>query len=335
MKRNLFFVFRFCFVVLFISGVSATNSFPQLKEEKVITDIHLADPAILHYKNTYYLYGTVEGNANEGFLVYSSPDMKRWKGPVGVNKGYALQKGDVYGTADFWAPHVFQYNNKFYIAYVANENIAIAVSDSPIGPFTQVAKTALAASVKQIDPYVFIDTNGKKYLYHVRLENGNRLFVAELNDDFSAIKDETLKECISATDTWENTANAPWPVAEGPSVLKHNNLYYFIYTANDFRNPDYAVGYATSNSPYGPWRKSIDNPIISRKNIGINGTGHGDFIGDGKGQFFYIFHTHNSENKVGPRKTAIVRSGFIRNKASGTDDLKVDEKTFYYPQLVQ
>ncbi|MDQ6764420.1 MAG: family 43 glycosylhydrolase, partial [Bacteroidota bacterium] len=175
-----------------------------------------------------------------------------------------------------------------------------------------------------------IDDDGKKYLYHVRLINGNKLFVAEMKDDFSAIKPETLRECITATEDWENTTHG-YPVTEGPSILKHNNLYYFVYTANDFRNPEYAVGYAVSNSPYGPWKKYSGNPILSRKNIGKNGTGHGDFIKDEKGNLFYVFHTHNSDTKVAPRTTAIVKAIFSKDKSTGIDKLFIDEKSFYYP----
>ena len=186
--------------------------------------IYLADPSIFHHKGMYYLYGTVGSNANQGFIVYTSDDMKTWKRSKEVNDGYALRRGDAYGTANFWAPQVFLYNNKFYMAYVANENIAIAESSSPLGPFTQRVKEPLVAPVKQIDPFVFIDDDGKKYLYHVRLTNGNKLFVAEMTDDFSAIKPETLQECITATEPWENTANSKWPVAEGPALIKHKNL---------------------------------------------------------------------------------------------------------------
>lgn len=305
----------------------------QIKNEHNSRDIHLADPTILYHQGIYYLYGTVEGNANQGFLVYTSSDMKKWDGPKGTQAGYALRKGDAFGEHGFWAPQVFYYNQQFYLAYTANEQIAIATSNSPLGPFTQAQKTALPAPVKQIDPFVFIDDDGKKYLYHVRLTNGNRLFVAELTDDLTAIKPESLRECLTATEPWENTAQAPWPVAEGPSVLKHKNRYYFVYSANDFRNPDYAVGYAVSDSPYGPWQKYTGNPIISKKNIGINGTGHGDFVKNKKGTLFYVLHTHYAANKVTPRKTAIIKLRFAKDKPNGTDKLVIDRKSLYYPQL--
>ncbi len=291
--------------------------------------IHLADPTIFSEGGVYYLYGTVEGNTGNGFKVYTSADMKHWKNDSSKNGGFALSKGLSYGTANFWAPQVFKLNGIFYMAYVANENIAIAQSNSPAGPFTQKIIKALDAPMKQIDPFVFVDDDGKKYLYHVRLTEGNKIFVAEMENDLSAIKTATLKECITATTTWENTAHTNWPVTEGPSVLKHNNLYYLFYTANDFRNPDYAVGYATSNSPYGPWKKYEGNPIISKSILGINGTGHGDFVLDAKGQLTYVFHTHFSGSKPTPRRTAIIKVHFEKD-GKAIDKMVIDKDSFHF-----
>jgi len=298
--------------------------------DKDSASIFLADPAMLNYQGVYYLYGTVGRNPDNGFKVYSSKDIEHWKIDTNNHGGFALRKGDVFGNAKFWAPQVFSYNNMFYMAYVADENIAIATSSDPAGPFTQKSSKALDAPVKQIDPFIFIDDDGKKYLYHVRLTNGNKIFVAEMEDDLSAIKPATLKECITATVSWENTANSNWPVAEGPSVIKHNHLYYLFYTTNDFRNPDYAVGYATSKTPYGPWEKYAGNPIISKKNIGINGTGHGDFVMDEQHNLVYVFHTHFSDTKPTLRRTAVIKVKFEKDDKSGIDKLVVDEKTFRF-----
>lgn len=100
--------------------------------------------------------------------------MKNRKANKEADNGYALRKGTGYGTANFWALKVF-YNNRIYMTYVANENIAIAESKTPLGPFTQKIKQPLAAPVKQIAPFVFID-NDVKNIYHGRLSNGNKLF---------------------------------------------------------------------------------------------------------------------------------------------------------------
>lgn len=286
--------------------------------------IYLADPAIFHFKNTYYLYGTVEGQANDGFKVYSSTNQKDWK-----DEGFALKKGESYGEKGFWAPQVFHYQNQFFMAYVANENIAIATSNSPLGPFKQSSLIPLSAPVKQIDPFVYFDENGRVYLYHVRLQNGNRLFVAEMKPDLSGILEETLVECLHAENGWENTANSKWTVAEGPTILKKGDYYYLFYSANDFRNPDYAVGYAVSKSPLGPWVKYEGNPVLSKKDVNQNGPGHGDFYFDKKGNLNYVLHTHFSPTQVSKRKTANILFKF-RKDGNSFQKPTADFKSFQF-----
>lgn len=294
--------------------------------------LYQADPTIFYDKGTYYLYGTNGGNADSGFKVFLSKDLKSWRLST-RNNGWALTKGTAYGTKGFWAPQVFHYNDKYYMAYTANEQIAIAQSDSPEGPFTQRIIQPIDTSIKEIDPFVYIDGDGKIYLYHVRLQNGNRIFVAQLNNDLSAIIPNTVQECISAANNpqpWENTKSVSWTVTEGPCVIKSSNKYYMLYSANDFRNPDYAVGYATADTPEGPWTKYTGNPIISRQLLHINGTGHGDLLKDKNDNWWYVFHTHRSDTTVGPRKTAIIQ---VRFNDSGK--VTADANSFQYLERVR
>jgi len=294
---------------------------------KVLRDtIYLADPTIFLDKGIYYLYGT---SSDKGFLAYASKDLKNWGKPVGKNNGFALKKGDAFGSKGFWAPQVFKRGNTYYMAYTADEQIAIAHSNSPLGPFVQEELKAISGTGKQIDPFVFTDTDGKNYLYHVKLDHGNRIFLTQLKNDFSDVIAETTESCLSGTETWENTAKTDWPVTEGPTVLKKDKLYYLFYSANDFRNPDYAVGYATSKSPTGPWIKYDGNPIISRKVLKISGTGHGDFFTDINGQLQYVFHTHYSNQKVSPRATVIIKAGFVKDK-NNINQLQVDPESFRF-----
>lgn len=69
-------------------------------------NINLTDPTIFYENGTYYLYGT-GGNSNRGFQVYTSKDLKMWEGSKGASDGYALKKGDSFGSKGFWAPLVF------------------------------------------------------------------------------------------------------------------------------------------------------------------------------------------------------------------------------------
>ncbi|MET4082781.1 xylan 1,4-beta-xylosidase [Pedobacter sp. UYP30] len=307
-----------CLWCFLITLLAMQSSYAQSSKQ-----INLADPTIFYHHKTYYLYGTNESGSNNGFIAYASQDKVHWK-----NEGIVLKKGEAFGSKGFWAPQVFYYHKKFFMAYVANEQIAIAESDSPLGPFTQKEKKPIAAPVKIIDPFVFFD-KGKIYLYHVRLERGNRMYVAEMNDDLQSIKEATAVECLHAQEGWENTANTDWGVTEGPTVLKRNHIYYLFYSANDFRNPDYAVGYAISKSPLGPWKKFSGNPILSKKQTSINGTGHGDFFLDGKGKLNYVFHTHQSNRVVAPRRTAIIQAKFQKS-TTGNFVFEMLRKSFRY-----
>ncbi len=313
-----------------VHSSSENNDISGIINEPKAKKIQLADPTIYYHNDTYYLYGTSQGDLTAkglGFLVFTSDDMENWEGPVGKSDGFALTEKNAFGNEGFWAPQVFEYEDKFYMAYTANESIAIASSDSPLGPFTN-SGVALYAESKQIDPFVFFD-EGKAYLYHVRLDEGNRIFVAEMEDDLNSIKSETLRECISADKQWENTELVDWKVAEGPTVLKHNEKYYLIYSANDFRNPDYAVGYATCDNPMGPWEKADESPIIHRALVSESGPGHGDVIMGENDEMYYVLHTHFSNTSVHPRKTGVIQLSFSENE-DGSESLQAEDETFTF-----
>ncbi|KAA2239825.1 family 43 glycosylhydrolase [Chitinophaga agrisoli] len=313
-------IFRAALIVAgLISGIKSAAQQPT---------IFLADPTIFADKGMYYLYGT---SSNRGFLVYESTDLKTWHQPQDSTRRLALQRGQSFGSKGFWAPQVVQYKGSYYMAYTADEQIAIAKASSPAGPFKQDQFGPLSGTGKQIDPFLFFDEDGKIYLYHVKLQEGNRIFVTEMKPDLSDVVTGTEKECITSTGGWENTAGATWPVAEGPTVLKHKKTYYLLYSANDFRNKDYAVGYATSSSPLGPWKKYAGSPIISRHTVEQNGTGHGDVFTDKKGQLKYVLHSHRSEDRVSPRATAVIGLHF-KSVKDGPDLLEADAGSFEWLQ---
>lgn len=303
-----------------------TEGLPPQKEV-----INLADPTIFYdaETDTYYLYGTSGSDlVNAGFEVYTSDDLENWE----RQDALALQKNDVYGTEGFWAPQVFKQDDEYYMAYTANEHIAIAKSKSPLGPFIQEKPAPLHdKDYNMIDPYVFISDEGKNYLYYVRLEGGNWLFSAEMKDDFSDIVSGTSEFAINAIEnaqSWENASDIP--ITEGPTIIKHDDLYYFFYSANHFKDPHYSVGYATSKSPVGKWKKYKGNPILSQELVDAKGTGHGDFFQDKTGEYYYVFHTHNSNEEVRPRRTAIIKGSFVPDKDEGADTFEFDADSFRY-----
>lgn len=267
--------------------------------QDVIDDkLPIADPYVLYHQGKYYAYGT----RVDGFEVYVSNDLKRWR----RYQKLALSPNDSWGNRWFWAPEVYYINakNKFIMFYSVDEHICVAHADTPYGPFTQEDKKPII-SEKAIDTHLFIDGDGTPYLYFVRFTEGNVIWVAEMTDDLKSIKPQTLRKCISADDPWERIQGR---VAEGPSVLKHQGIYYMLFSANHFESKDYGVGYATSASPIGPWKKYSGNPILRRDKPAVSGrvgTGHGAPFVDAEGRYKYIYHVHASEQQVGPRESHI------------------------------
>ena len=274
-------------------------------------ELCLADPTIIRENGMYYMTGTGR-DASQGFVLFESKNLKDWHEMKNDSSLYILKKGNhVFGDSCFWAPQWFKDKKCFYLAYTANEQVALAMSDSWMGPFQQMKANPVDISEKNIDPFLFRDDDGKYYLDHVRFNRGNYIWVGEFDLQKGEIKSGTLKQCLDCTEPWENTANyISNPIMEGPSVIKLKDTYYLFYSANHFMNIDYAVGYATSTSPKGPWKKYSGNPILRRdkeaaKSVGLVGTGHGAPFICADGSYKYIFHAHASETSVGPRTSYI------------------------------
>lgn len=193
--------------------------------------------------------------------------------------------------------------------------MAVAAGDSIEAVYTQTAVAPLDASEKNIDPYLFRDDDGKYYLYHVRFDHGNFLWVAEFNPETGTLVDGTLQRVFKNDQAWEDTGAYPSdPIMEGPTLIKIDDTYYLFYSANHFMSTDYAVGYATAPTPVGPWTKNEANPIISRNIVGEKGSGHGDVFTDNDGNLRYVYHVHNSDSVVSPRRTRIVTLNVDKSK---------------------
>ncbi len=150
---------------------------------------------------------------------------------------------------------------------------------------------------KSIDSSLFVDDDNTPYLYFVRFTNGNVIWAAQLEDDLVTIKEETLTRCIEASEPWETSMGK---VAEGPSLVKKNGIYYLIYSANHYQSQNYGVGYATSSSPLGEWKKAGENPLLQQPKPNLVGVGHGAMFLDKDGKSKYVFHAHFSTSDVHP-----------------------------------
>ncbi len=110
--------------------------------------MQFGDPYILRTAGgKYYMYGTGAG-AENGFVAYSSNDLKSWKREGQVYYG---NNKNGWGEHSYWAPEVYERNGKYYLFYSAqwkvnpgkdleNFKIGVAVADKPTGPFVDLQK---------------------------------------------------------------------------------------------------------------------------------------------------------------------------------------------------
>lgn len=291
-QKKMLLIFVVCFCLI---GCKSSKEGTGL-ENVGKSSVAFGDPFIMLHDDVYYAYGT---GAEDGIVVYTSSNLSDWKKMPKL----ALYKKDSWGDRWFWAPEVYYISQKkkFFMYYSADEHICVATSESPLGPFKQEIKEPMIKDEKTIDNSLFIDDDGKAYLYFDRFNNGINVWVAELEDDLKTIKDETLKPCIHTSQVWEKDCPS---VNEGPFVMKYKKLYYMTYSANSYECPSYGIGVATSTSPLGPWVKYEKNPIFQNE-YGLVGIGHSAMFSDRKGNLRIVFHAHSDKMNIHPRRMYI------------------------------
>jgi arabinoxylan arabinofuranohydrolase len=149
-----------------------------LADNPIIQTKFTADPAPLVWNGRLYLYTSHDDDSATGFtmynwLLYSTTDMVNWT-DHGIIGGVA----DPYKTFKWadgnnaWAPQVVARNGKFYLygpfPRGGHMVIGVAVANEPTGPFVDALGGPLiynANSSYDIDPTVFIDSDGQAYLY--------------------------------------------------------------------------------------------------------------------------------------------------------------------------
>ena len=302
-------------------GLALATSRPLHEEALMSNDnrLHLADPHVVYSQeeDRYFAYGT--HRAGEGITVAESKDLVHWKPLAGrVHGGFALYKADVWGSDNFWAPECYRTGDRYTLFYSAQERVCRAESDSPRGPFTQKVQRPLLEE-GSIDNSLFVDDDGTPWMVYVKLDRGNKIWIAQLDRETLAVKPETKRFLLEATEPWE-LSNPKCHVTEGPFIVKEGGLYYLSYSANDYRDPNYGIGVATSKRVTGPYVKSARNPVLQNR-WGLKGIGHPSFFRDREGRGRIAFHAHHSEGHPNPRVMCIADVTFRDGEVIIGDDV--------------
>ena len=264
--------------------------------EPLVTHIYTADPSAHVFEGKLYIYpshdlehdGPDNDNGDqyqmEDYHVFSMDDVDA---PC-IDHGEVLHMKNVpWVSKQMWAPDAAYKNGTYYLYFPARDKeglfrIGVATSKNPAGPFTPEPNYIPGSF--SIDPAVFVDDDGRSYMYFGGLWGGQLEKwqtgefnpdgkeppvnepalgprVAELSDDML-----TFKEAPQEVQILDENGN---PITagdedrryfEGPWMHKYNGLYYLSYSTGTTHYLVYAVG----TSPKGPftYKGRILEPVI-------------------------------------------------------------------------
>ena len=253
-----------------------------------LADIPAHDPFVLSHKetNTYYLYTTgipeLTDLERNGVLVYKSKDLVKWEGPFVI---FEVPDGTwahpQHGT---WAPEVHQYKGKYYLFVTLHNRdsilaeppevwktnhlrgTAIAVSDSPEGPFRLIKKDGPVppANFMTLDGTLYEDENGKPWMVycHEWIQVIDGTFEAiPLKRDLSDAEGEPIHLFKASDAPWINAERKP---DDKPQVYVSDGcqLYrtkggHLIMLWSSYNHEGYVQTIARSQSGKleGPWEQ--------------------------------------------------------------------------------
>lgn len=225
-----------------------------------INNGYFADPTIVKYQGTYYIYATIDpwGGKEVGVLAtkdFKSFEQKHINWPTKEACTSLTSKETM-----VWAPSVVKAPNGNYYMYVSvGSEVWVGVSRLPLGPWknAKADNTPLIPSnyflgFHMIDAECFLDDNGQAYLYWgsgLNWVNGH-CFVVNLGKDMVSF----IGKPRDIT---------PPNYFEAPFMYKRNGTYYLMYSEGKCTDATYKVRYSTGKTPFGPWTEGVNSPVLS------------------------------------------------------------------------
>ncbi|HEY1719229.1 MAG TPA: family 43 glycosylhydrolase, partial [Verrucomicrobiae bacterium] len=242
--------------------VTIDNVEPRRDVSGRIIDAH--DGCLQLFGGRFYLYGTAYGtndgyHASNCYRVYSSPDLEHWT----LEGDLLKQQPD--GVC--FRPYVvFNPNTRKYVLWfnwypepwnARGSHEGVAVSDSPVGPFTIVKTNVniLGPDSHPGDGSLFMDDDGTGYYIFDLINEGYAIRIARLTQDYLGLTGEVSE--VLATG------------GEAPILFRRNQFYYALSGPLCAFCPEGSeVKYMRSTSPLGPYAFKPEWNINRRENTG-------------------------------------------------------------------
>ncbi|RKX44241.1 MAG: hypothetical protein DRP64_06900 [Verrucomicrobia bacterium] len=197
-----------------------------------------ADCVMMKHRGTYYMTGTGAHG-----LMLTSQNLVEWEEPVSFFQTQ-LKWTDAKHTLDMHAPSLKYHNGTFYFYW---NGIACATAGEILGPYTDASLTRRFDG--EIDPFLFIDEDGRFYFYTVKFNRGNIIFGQEMKSP-EKLKGSPVRLLDPRPESWETRDGH---IVEGPEVVCYRDRYFMLYAANHTRTSrgQYLIGCAMADTPLG------------------------------------------------------------------------------------
>jgi beta-xylosidase len=274
------------FVVILVSINTITFAQKNYISNPIVPG-YFADPCIITANNKFYLYATIDPWGGDSLAFFVSTDLKNWERKPLNWPVKAQCTSKTANDSKVWAPSVIKgKDGKYHMFVSVGSEVYAGVSDAPEGPWKNVKAdggpfiaTQKPINVHTIDAEVFLDDNGKAYLYWGSGWNwkDGHCFVAALNEKMDAFT-STPKDIT------------PPGYFEAPYMLKRNGIYYLMYSDGKCTDSTYKVRYSTANNPIGPWTQGKKSPVLATSAAkNIIGPGHHTILLYNK-KYYIIYH---------------------------------------------
>jgi hypothetical protein len=236
-----------------------------------------ADPAIVKFRNKYYLFVT------RSLGYWHSTDLDHWD-------FITPQKWYFQGSN---APAAHNYKDSvLYLAGDPSGSMSILYTDDPKKGDWKAVPSILN---NLQDPDLFIDDDGQAYMFW---GSSNKFPIRgrKLNKNLRFRPSEavdTLFNLDEAKHGWErfgenNSSTTLGGYIEGAWLTKHNGTYYMQYAAPGTEFNVYGDGVYAAGSPLGPYHYLPNNPVSFKPGGFITGAGHGSTVAGPQDQYWHF-----------------------------------------------
>ena len=259
-----------------------------------------ADPAVVNFKGQYYMFVT----RSHGY--WSSDDLCDWN---------FIRPQNWYFRGSN-APAAAVYKDKLLVYGDPSGRGPIIETDNPELGDWQTNYAVINPPQGIQDPNIFVDDDGKVYLYE---GSSNRwpIRVVELEPDNYYVPKGEQKDLFNLKPEkhgWERFGQDHRsdikPFIEGPWMVKHDGTYYLEYGAPGTQWNVYADGVYTSKTPMGPFEYAPYNPVAYKPGGFLKGAGHGSTVKSNKGNYWHFSTMAISVNYKYERRIGMYPAGF-------------------------